>query len=154
MTAPTARMSLAEAQEWLRDHVDDGETCPCCTQFAKVYRRKLTAPVAQVLIAMYRTRGGWIRVADLGLTRGDEAKARYWDLIEAPADAEREDGSRRVGIWRLTVRGIAFVNDQIRVPKYVRIYNGRRIGVDDTETVSIADVLGSKFNYRELMEGH
>jgi hypothetical protein len=145
--------TLAEAREWLRVRVDDGETCPCCEQFAKVYRRKLTAPVARVLIAMYRhNRDGWVYLPALGLSRGDEAKARYWDLIEG-LDGERDDGSKRVGTWRLTGKGIAFVRNQIRVPKYARIYDGRCLNMDPAETVCITDVLGTRFNYADLMAG-
>ena len=31
------------------------------------------------------------------------------------------------------------------------IYNGELLGLDDAESVTITDVLGTKFNYAELM---
>ena len=37
-------MTLDEAKAWLRDQVDDGAHCPCCGQFAKVYKRRIHPP--------------------------------------------------------------------------------------------------------------
>lgn len=146
--------SLAAAREWLRDRVDKGAKCPCCGQFAKVYRRKITSPMARVLIAMYRhDPTGWVYLPELGLSRGDEAKMRYWGLVEPMPDSVRKDGSSRVGIWRLTALGRLWVQNSARVPKYVRIYDGRCLGFDDSEMASIVDALGTRFNYSELMEG-
>lgn len=147
-------MTLEEAQEWLRDRVDDGETCPCCTQFAKVYRRKLTGSIARVLIRMWHENpGDWVFLPALRTRGQDEAIAKHWGLIEPFPDAKREDGSSRVGWWRLTGLGVSFVRNNVRLPKYARIYNGRLLGLDDAETVSIVDALGSQFNYDELMQG-
>jgi hypothetical protein len=146
--------SLREAQDWLRNQIEDGAKCPCCTQLAKVYRRTLTSQVVNVLIAMHRHSGtNWVNLPTLGLSRGDEAKARYWDLIEPMPDTTRDDGSTRNGWWRLTAKGEAFVLNRITVPKYARVYDGRLLGLDDTESVSVIDCLGKKFNYRELMAG-
>lgn len=154
MSTAILDMPLREVKQRLLSRLDEGTKCPACNQFAKVYRRKITAPMAKVLIAMWRA-AGWdfIHLPSLGLSRGDEAKARYWGLIEEYPDGEREDGSTRVGVWRLTSKGVSFVHNRLRVPKYALIYDGKCLYLDDDETVSISDALGTKFNYRELMEG-
>ena len=43
MTGWDDGMTLGEARDWLRERIEDGEECPCCRQFAKVYRRRLYA---------------------------------------------------------------------------------------------------------------
>src|SRR5262245_9685330 len=145
--------TLGQARDWLREHVDDGAPCPLCGQYAKVYRRKLTAHTAVLLIAMYRKAGSnWVHWPSLGLGHADEAKARYWGLIEAKPDEIREDGSSRTGWWRLTALGVAFVCNRITIAKYARIYDGRCLGLRG-EHVTIGDVLGTKFNYDHLMDG-
>jgi hypothetical protein len=166
---PTARalgVTLAEAREQLARRLDEGDACPCCDQFAKVYERRLTAPTGRVLIAMGHARhnaiDGWIDVPALAAsmtnrssrsTGGDEAKARYWGLIEAMPNVARDDGSTRTGWWRLTPLGVAFIENRACVAKVARIYNGQLLSLDDSEQVSIVDVLGAKFHYGELM-GH
>lgn len=148
--------TLEQARQWLRDQVEDGAVCPCCSQFAKVYRRKITGSIAAVLIAMYRLhRAGqeWVYMPDLRSRGQDEVIARHWFLIEKDEELQREDGSTRTGWWRLTATGTRFVRGELLIPKYARVYNGRRLGYDDTELVSIRDCLGTRFNYDELMAG-
>jgi hypothetical protein len=147
--------TLEEAQEWLRSRVDDGAPCPCCSQFAKVYRRKLTSATARALVLMYREAGdGWVYFPDLlGRKQADEAKARYWGLIEERR-AQRDDGSQRNGWWRLTPWGVRFVRGQATIAKYARIYDGRCLGLDYSEgTVNIREALGTRFSYDDLMAG-
>lgn len=153
MSDPAADWTLEEVREWLRDRVDDGAKCPCCTQFAKVYRRKITVQAARVLIRMYHAAGtDWVNLPDLIERKGaDEAKPRYWGLLEA-MEGTRPDGSSRVGWWRLTPEGVAFVRDELRVPKYARIYDGRCLSLEG-DPVGIRDALGTKFRYDELMAG-
>jgi hypothetical protein len=163
VNAPTDETPLGEVRAWLRGRVEDGETCPCCLQFAKIYRRKITAPMARVLIAMWRVGGrDWVDIPALAksiytdrtrATGGDETKARYWGLIEPKPNERRDDGSLRVGWWRLTHAGVSFVRGENTVPKYARIYDGRLLGLDYSEHVDITDALGTRFDYRELMQG-
>lgn len=152
----TQMFTLSEAQAWLRDRVDDGEKCPCCTQFAKVYRRKIDSGMAHILVQMYRHQndedGRWVHVPSLGTAGGDPIKTRHWKLIEE-RQVQRDDGSSRAGWWRLTQLGQDFVCNRVRIPKHARLYDGRCLGLDSTETVSITDCLGTKFNYTELMNG-
>lgn len=148
----TAQMSLRDAQDWLRDRVDDGAKCPCCTQYAKVYRRKINGAQARSLITIWRRYGtDWCHVPTVIPTGSrEESKLAHWNLMEELGEA-REDGGRS-GWWRITDVGAAYVLGEVSVPKYARIYDGRCLGFDG-ELQSIIDALGVKFNYRELMAG-
>lgn len=148
--------TLADAKSWLRERIDEGDKCPCCTQFAKVYRRKIDGGMAHILVQMYRKQneqdGRWVHVPSLGTAGGDPIKTRHWGLIEE-RQVQREDGSSRAGWWRLTRLGQDFVSNRVRIAKHARLYDGRCLGLDATETVSVLDCLGTKFNYEELMHG-
>jgi hypothetical protein len=147
-------MTLGEARELLREKVEEGHRCPLCTQFAKVYRRKITASMGYMLIRIYRAGGdaNFVYLPSLRDGNGamDTTMTQYWGLIEEER-ARREDGGR-AGWWRLTELGARFVCGQASVPKYARVYDGRRLGCAG-ESVTIHDALGEKFDYAELM-GH
>ncbi|MBU8830866.1 hypothetical protein [Mycolicibacterium goodii] len=154
MTEPV--MTLAEAQAWLRDRIDEGETCPCCTQFAKIYRRRLNASMARGIIIFYQTHGVTFGhapstpgISELG---GEFARLRWWGLIQE-ALGGRDDGNPHAGWWQITRPGLHFVHNRIAVPEYARVYNGRCLNLDDTTTTTIRQALGKRFNYDELMAG-
>jgi hypothetical protein len=147
---PSDQATLGQAKRWLLDHVDQGERCPCCTQMAKVYYRAVTSTAARALIVLHH-RGGWVHVpSEAGLARagGEIARMAYWQLIEE-GDATRTDGGH-AGWWRITETGRAWVRQEITIPKYARIYDGRCLGLKG-EPTSITDTLGRRFNLRELM---
>lgn len=144
-------MTLADARAELRKLVRDGAECPCCTQFAKVYRFAFNGAMAVGLIRMYRTGGQeWVHVPDLRLPGGHMLKARYWGLIEKPPELVRDDGSKRVGIWRMTDAGAAFVNDRARILSHAVIYNNRCLRLVG-DPMTIRQLLGKRFDYGELM---
>jgi len=149
-------MTLGQAQLWLRAHVDEGVACPCCTQFAKIYRRRIHSTMARDLITAHRCEGlAPFHVPTLlrrAASAGDFAKLAYWGLI-AELPGRRDDGAKHAGWWQITDDGRRFVCNQLRVPKYARIYDGRLIALDSDETVSIVDALGTRFDYGELMRG-
>lgn len=162
-------ISLAEARLWLLGKMDKGAECPCCHQYAKIYRRKLTSSMAYALILICRyyrnlrePRGldEWLHVPEwlsktskFGATvrGGDWAKLVYWDLIEAQHGEERDDGSSRVGYYRLTEKGLRFVKGECRVPRVALVYNQRLLRMDDDKTLDIREALTEKFDYGELM---
>lgn len=149
-------VTLGHAREWLRDQAKEkGARCPCCTQFTKIYPRAINSHSARVLIAMWHKGGresrGWVNLPDLNLGHADEAKTRYWGLIERYPDLLRDDGSDRTGWWRLTADGVAYVNNRLRIPKYAHVFDSRLLGFDG-EPVGIEDALGRRFDYRELMD--
>ena len=81
--------------------------------------------------------------------RGDFAKMRLWNLIEKNEEL-REDGSNRNGLYKITQRGRNFVQGKTTVKSHVLIYDNRFLGFDGDQ-ISIADALGEKFSYAELM---
>jgi hypothetical protein len=156
--------TLEEARAWLKARVDHGVECPCCTQFAKVYKRKINSSMACVLVLVHRffreSQEPWLHVPSYltGLTlppvvkaaiRGDWAKFAHWGCLEA-LDAERADGSKRVGFWRITDTGKDFVRGSVKLPKYALMYSERCLGLQGPD-ITIRDALGSKFHYGELM---
>lgn len=151
-------MTLGEARELLRTLVDEGHECPACTQFAKVYKRKIHSSMAQALIAIHKAsyhypQSRFVEIAKILPHKqvADAAKLRYWGLIEEEPSV-RSDGSERTGFWRVTQRGAMFTRRQSRESKYARLYNGRCLGFEGG-LVSIADALGKNFDYSELMAG-
>lgn len=146
----TPQSTVSDAIDYLAENIDNGVTCPCCDQFAKLYRRSLSSSTARVLIAMYlHNTDGWVYLPDLKLVRSDEAKARFWGLIQQRPGL-REDGSARTGWWRLTHDGVDFVHNRLRVPKTAVIYNGDCLRLEGAPT-SIVQCLGARFDYRALM---
>jgi len=149
--------TLEDAKQWLRDRIDDGARCPCCTQLAKVYKRRVHSTMARELITIYRASPecDWLYLPDVlrlrGAHGGDTVKATYWGLIEEDDDI-REDGSSRTGWWRLTEAGRGFVLGEHKIPKYARVYDGRLLGFEG-EMATIRDALGAKFDYDLLMKG-
>lgn len=150
---PSDDMSLGEARDWLRERIDNGQRCPCCQQFAKVYRRKIHTAMARSLIVIYRSTQPWEWChlpTVLGINGGDTAKATYWGLLEEEAII-RSDGGR-AGWWRLTIKGRQYVEDRVRVPKYARIYDGRCLSLVG-DPVGVRDALGDGFDLADLMRG-
>ena len=152
---PSDGTTLKEARDWLRVQVvGDGADCPCCTQFAKVYRRSLNSSMARSLVIMYREHGvNWQdKIATLKAAHvehaADDAKLRYWGLNQE--DDRRTDDGRHAGWWRVTAKGGMFVRGLITVPKYAIVFDTKCLGLDGPQ-VTIRDCLGDRFNLRELM---
>lgn len=151
-TLHEARLRTLEAR-WL-----EGAHCPCCDQFAKVYRRKFTSSMSRALIYIYGyfqrpDAETWLHV-DKFLKKTPVNCREFvitiaWGVIER-MPGERPDGSRRVGYYRITDLGKAFVERRAKIPARVYFYNQESIGQDD-KVVSIDECLGVKFDYGELM---
>jgi hypothetical protein len=157
---PKGYWTLDQVREYCRAKANKGFDCPVCKQRAKVYKRKLNATMARVLILIYKGKGvgDWFHmptfIKESRLTPsvyGDTTKLVYWRLLEAKKGDGQSDGNPSTGMYRLTEQGARFVRDEVEVRKYVRIYNERRIKCEDETTISIRDALTSKFNYGELM---
>lgn len=152
--------TVGEARLAMRAAAREGTTCVICQQSVKVYRRPMTSATVRLMIAMYREVGtGWVQVPELLRRRlpdvatqgGYATLAHWWGLIEPEIETRRDDGGR-VGFWRVTPLGQAFLTRGQRVQRYALIYNSRLLGYDG-EAVDVQTVLGSKFDLGELMSG-
>ncbi|MEI7780343.1 MAG: hypothetical protein WCJ18_00285 [Planctomycetota bacterium] len=142
--------SLAAAQVWLRAQLTEGAPCPCCTQFAKLYRRKINSAMARALIHQYRkVRCDYAQTTRLCPWTHEAAQLSWWGLLEEEP-IRRDDGGRS-SWWRVTESGVAFALNQLRVPKYAVVYDGRLQRMDKAEYVDIRGCLGTRFSYEELM---
>jgi hypothetical protein len=156
VTLPTTA-TLAEAQAWLRDRLDEGADCPCCKQRARVYERPLTSVAARAVIALWRTCGrqfghlptiGREHLADVQGQGGYLNLGQHWGLIESERAIRGPEG--RAGYWRVTPLGEAFVNDRTTVPGRARLYDGRCLALTG-DRVCVVDVLGTQFRLADLL---
>lgn len=153
--------TLREAKEWLRKRLYKGERCPCCNQMAKMYERKLYSSMAAALIYFYKSfdhskfhhKSDLLKNKSLATTLGggDFAKLALWGLIEEMPKRECED-KRTSGYWKITQKGIDFVQAKLQITSHVRIYDGKVFGFTG-DKVLVSDCLGKRFSYAELM-GH
>ncbi len=153
--------SLGDARKLLTQGLAGrGIECPCCRQFAKIYKRKLNATMAYAHVLVYRhfqvPRGDeWLHVPQLlnghGVVArgGDWSKLSFWGLLEEHPE-DRDDGCKHAGMWRLTDAGRRFAAAVETVPKHLYFYNGQLIALSDERTF-IREALGNRFHYDELM---
>jgi hypothetical protein len=160
--------TINAARAWVQQvaRTKEGGVCPCCDQMVKVYKRTITSSMAYALILIeryYRTAplGQWLHVPDyltdtstLGppVRGGDWSKLRFWSLIEPKDDEVRDDGSARVGLYRLTELGRLWALNLTRVAKHAYIYNNALLKLDDSKTLSVVEALGNGFRYDTLMK--
>jgi hypothetical protein len=157
-----AGTSLEDAKAFVQQNLRDGVTCPACGQLCKVYKRKLNSTMALALVMIYQhfkqnPHHTWLHVAaflvkvkrDSSIAGGDVVKLRYWGLLER-APGERDDGSDRVGRYRITEVGKQFVEGKIAVPRYVYLYNQLLLRLSE-EMTTVQEALGDRFSYAELM---
>lgn len=142
--------TLEQAKAYLRKEMDKGAKCPCCNQDVKMYRWKISAKIGAVLVAFYHRRNTWVHpLNDLNVNSGDYAKLRHFGFIVS--DQMIQDDKKASGLWQITPRGIAFVEDRLTVHEKVKLYNNGSYGFEGDQ-VTIHDVLGTKFSYAELMQ--
>ena len=136
---------------------DKGFVCSGCGSFVKRYTRTFNSNMAVALLCLYKNREkGFVHLekalaGDKFQRCGDAAYLRHYNLIENLA-GEREDGSKRNGFYKITQKGIDFVEKKIYVRKNFLIFHNQCEGFAG-EHIAITNALGNKFNYSELMRG-
>lgn len=133
-----------------------GYECPCCGQFVKMYSRAFNSNMGVALLVLYRNRErGYVHLENLLTTSGyrrcgDASYLKHYGFIE-PLNEERKDGSKRNGKYRITGRGIMFCELKLTASSKFLMFNNKCYGFEGEE-VNIKGVLGTKFNYAELMQ--
>jgi len=158
--------TIDEAQEWLAEHFESGETCPCCDQFVKLYKRKLDAGMARALIITHNENIAnpdtvWFPVNDLLKKRKISTGAstismlKHWGLLYPKSDAPPKEGAKSAGLYCITELGTLFALDQVSVKKHIYIYNKTLFSPEEAskEFITIREALGDKYDYSEMMNG-
>lgn len=137
-----------------------GTTCPVCRKHMQVYNRKFNAGMARSLIHMHNANlsypGYWLEVGNYcakvhDFISGEHAKLVWWGLAEKkPQPKIVKSGAKSEGRYRITEKGIFFVNNRLRIPSHAHEYMSEVLGWSATE-INIREALGKKFNYEELM---
>lgn len=132
--------------------------CPCCSQIAKVYKRRLHSGMASRLILLSKlstTEEPWVSVNTLyrgtrSISPKDFPYFRFWGFIEKNQDKLPKGGGRRNSLWRITDEGRDFVKGERLAHAYAKIYDNNVLSFSD-EQVSIREALGTDFDYDQLM---
>lgn len=133
-----------------------GYKCSCCGSYVKTYRRRLNSNMATCLIALVKHKiNGFVKIEDFLLEHGykrcgDFSYLVHWGFIEK-MDVKRNDGSKRNGYYKLTGRGLMFVEGKVNAREKIIIRNNTFGGFDGKEEISIKDALGTKFSFEQLM---
>lgn len=146
--------------EWRETIHNDGGVCPCCARWGKVYNRQINGTMAFSLAWLYgqnKKKGirEWIDVPNTApkfvLRSNQLSTLRWWGLVERQLP-EPDDTNKHSGMWRMTLRGMDFVDNLVLVPKKVFTYNGEVVKVSD-ELVSFESCKDKRFDYNEVMSG-
>lgn len=130
--------------------------CPCCGRAAQMYRRKIHTSVAMQLIELYKMGGSHtyinstVFIKSGSIPASDWRTAKHWDLIQR---AEGQGGIKGSGMWKLTQHGIDFVTGQASIPRFAVVFDDQ-VQSFEGPPITIAEALGDKFNYSELMGGN
>lgn len=155
--------TIKEAKELIEANMNAGLICPCCNQYVKLYQRKITSSMAYALVLIRLSRiqshfhvEQFLKKQDCSSSiRGDFPKLRFWGLIELEKDSIIDviDKASRQGFYRITKKGIDFVDNKLKVQKYVSIFNNKVYDkpLRRVEMISIKEALNDKFNYSELI---
>lgn len=146
--------TIEEAKIYLRENWNKGCDCPVCTQFVRLWKQKINSQIAKCLISLYLISKSdnkrWVHILrEIKPSNRMYSLARWWGLIEAK-EYHGEDDKKSSGYWCLTIKGINFVENKIKIPKYALLFNNHFYKFSG-EDVDISDALGQKFSYRELM---
>lgn len=152
--------SLDAARRQVLEHRADGVKCPCCGQLAREYRRALGSSSAAVIVLLHGIPStGYVdlpavlaeRAPRLAGAGGYATLGKWWALLEQ-ARGDRDDGSSRNGLWRLTELGRRWAAGAGTVPRYARLFDGELLGLEGPP-VTVHEALGTRFDYRDLLAG-
>ena len=151
---------IAEQNRFQRELDENGSArCPCCQRQATIWRMSVHSTLCHMLIWLYKESmkahavgSGLVHIEQFRpnkRTGNDFSIVKHWRLAEAKEAAPDEDKNSS-GYWRLTSSGIDFVLGRIPIRKHLFIFDNKIVKSSDDQ-IFIADALGKKFSYAELM---
>lgn len=159
--------TLEEARHELLSKLLKGAHCPCCGQYAKIYCRTLDSTMIRILNSIYDHYidygPGWVHVPSLladdprlsgkvkAATNGIPCKLVAWGLLEHKIRS-RGDRESAAGMYRITTRGIQFLQLRVKVPLHVYSYNKKWLGFGGP-LVTAKEASKEKFDYEKTVRG-
>lgn len=132
-----------------------GFVCQYCGSYCKLYKRSFNSNMALALTVLYKS-NGFVHLEDemakRGFKRCGDASYLFWYGFVEKLPLKREDTSRRNGYYKITGRGMMFVEGKITAHAKFLMYNNKCEGFGGKD-ITIQDALGTKFNYQTLMNG-
>jgi len=150
--AAMTSLTVVDAQEMLRDNMEDGLDCPCCGRIVRITSIPLGAGKAVTLVRMMvwhdqHKDKEWIHpirdVNNWGLPSRDYGSCEYWGFVEKKGE-RKEDGNPDSGFWKLTPRGRAFASGLLRCPYRAFVWHEKLIAFS-VEGTDVLESLGKKF---------
>lgn len=156
--------TLNEARGFVQEHRKKGITCPCCDQYVKIYKRKLNSEMALFLIGLYRLTK-LSELTETGITYFKHTRVfeemkiknsnRNYSLMKhfgliVEMEPNKNPKVRTSGFWKITQKGKYLVEGHITVEDSVTLLNNINLGYSQ-ERIDIKRMLGTHFNYEELM---
>lgn len=135
----------------------NGTICPCCGQVVKMYTYKMYALSSLALIRLYQKtnkKNKPYHISEISESDGVTPRAshfaelRHWGLIVPEKNVDPKKKSS--GYWRITDKGKQFVEQGLKIPEKIKMYNNTFFGFEGEE-IDIMQSLGNDFNYYELM---
>lgn len=156
--------TISQAKEYLRKRWFKGETCPCCNQFVKRYKRRITSTMALGLIYTFKNFGVntpfhfesfWKTTPEARHlpNNPDFYKLAYWGLIIQPENIEKKhEGAKTSGYWQITPLGELFIKRQVALKEYAIVYNSKCFSFEG-EDLFIGGCFKKGFDFNELTKG-
>ena len=121
-----------------RSHGED-TVCPHCQASMLDHQQSLTGVLVRGLRILAAAGGGPLKITNKiseYSVLGNFQKLRYWGLVEQADDPGQ-------GVWKITTRGLNFVNGIIRLPQKIWTWRAEFLeDVQGTKQVWISDVKG------------
>lgn len=141
--------SLSEAKYIFEQEIKgEGGVCPCCMRKGKIHRYRIHKTEAAALRWMQVNSGvnRWVDVQKFAprwmLRSKTYSILKHWDLIESR--------SKRSGLWRVTLRGIDFINGIIDIPEGVFVFNDTVYGYEK-QRIYFRQCFDVAFDFAEFM---
>ena len=152
---------------WQHTIEGKGGYCTVCSRWGKINVMPLTGAMVKALAWLHReqmtTGERWVNVPERAPRYVMRSYAistlKHWNLVvqryvPPPTKEEIKEGAQRKtktsGMWQITVLGVAFLMEQVKMHKKVFVYNDTRMGAAD-ELVSARECFEKEFNYDEMM---
>lgn len=148
--------TLAGAIDYVWQYVTEGVTCPCCGQNCHMRPHKLRGGFSRGLMWLVgeelRTQAEWVYVRgkaphEFIKNTTDWSIVKHWNLA---VPMPKEPGQNNSGYWHSTPQGRDFVFGRATVMSHAVLFNNTLFGFQGKQ-ISIAESLGERFNYQELM---